>query len=82
MPLYTFVCAEGHPQEVLCKHSEKDTLVEVCKECGEGTRPTGAPELIQPRDFSKPKYSMQAIMSDGSKQRVDNVRTDKKRSDM
>lgn len=82
MPLFTFTCQAGHTQEVLCKHDEKETLVKVCDTCGEQSRHLGAPELIQARDFGKGKYSMKAIMSDGSKKQVNNVNTDKKRSDM
>jgi len=81
LPIYTFTCATGHTQEVLCRHNEKDTLVESCKECGELSRHVGAPELIQTRDFSKGKYRMHAIGADGSKHRVNNVRTSAKRSD-
>ena len=70
MPLYTFVCEDGHEHEVLCKYSEKDTIEDQCETCGKPNRFTGAPELIQARDYGKGKYRMKAVMADGSKKKL------------
>lgn len=67
MPIYTFVCDDGHDQEVLCKLSERDTLQDICDVCGKPNVYSGRPELIQRRDFGKGAYRMKAITSTGEK---------------
>lgn len=68
MPLYTFICENDHPQEVLCKSSEKDTLEDICNECGRPNKYEGRPELIQSRDYGKGKFRMKAVMGNGHKE--------------
>lgn len=80
MPLFTFVCADEHETEVLCRHDEVHTATEPCETCGLEAKWRGV-ELVQTRDFAKGKYGMQAIMGDGSKRRVNNAASDRKRSD-
>ena len=84
MPLFTFECNIcDHRQEELCKFDERDTATAPCEnpQCVGTTSYTARPELHQERDFSKGKWRMKAIGTDGSKTRVQNSRTGVSRGD-
>jgi len=83
MPLWTFVCDEGHEQEILCKPLERDQYAGApcpLPGCSGNVQWQGA-ERVAERDFAKGAYRMKLIMGDGSTKPVNNVYTDRKRSD-
>ena len=86
MPLYTFTCPTcGHEQEELMRADERTRAVITATACPDGGEGCAlnykGVELVQLRDFSRGKYGMKAVMGDGTKRRVENLNTTKKRSD-
>lgn len=86
MPLYTFVCGDcGDEQEIICKHSERDSLVVWCRasECLDGSE---TPSRMNPRGIEgeqahrvNGKYEMKGILNNGQKVPIAHQRA--KRSD-
>ena len=80
MPIYTYNCPKcGWSEERLAKFEERDDLHLACPSCDDVELARAAAEMAQFN--TKGKYRMKAVMGDGTKRRVNNLNTDRKRSD-